>query len=372
MKVAICHTHLQMLGGGERVALTIASALAKRGHSVALYGITSYEKSFFEKYYNIDLSTVRFRTSFGLLSLLKVFGHYQKCIIPCILSKAKGFDLIIDTSSNGFYPICTDARSICYVHYPLDKLPETPFMKLFLLPIRNRIGYSFDRYDRILCNSLFTKNEVSKLTSQDVTVIYPPVDIYNGPMCHDKEKIICTVGRITPEKNLEVMIASFKEIHATYPDWRLVIVGSCRNTGYLQTLKSSCENLPVEFHHNATHGKLCEVYSRASIYWHAKGFGVEEKSAYEHFGITTVEAMSYGCIPVVINKGGQCEIVDHGENGFRWDTASEMIHYTKLIIAKSIDQNATLRSNAVKKSKRYSEDIFRKEITSVIEEVTGV
>ena len=202
---------LMMLGGGERVALTIASALAKRGHSVELYGITSYDKSFFEKYYNIDLSTVRFRTSFGLLSLLKVFGHYQKCIIPCILSKAKGFDLIIDTSSNGFYPIFTDARSICYVHYPLDKLPETPLMILFLLPIRNRIGYSFDRYDRILCNSLFTKNEINKLTSQDATVINPPVDIYNGLMCHDKRKSFVQLEESLLRRKSEVMIASLKK-----------------------------------------------------------------------------------------------------------------------------------------------------------------
>jgi len=369
VRIAICHTQLQVLGGGERVALTIASELAKRGHSVILYGITNYNKSFFEEYYGIDLSTVKFVTSFGLLSLFKPFRHYRRCIIPYMLSKTRDFDLIIDTSSNGFYPIRTGTKSVCYIHYPFGKLPKSPIAKLSLLPIWNRIGYAFDCYDKLICNSLFTKNEINKLTSQDVTVIYPPVGVCNDPICHTKEKLICTVGRFSPEKNMEVMIASFREVYTTNPDWKLAIVGSSTSTNYLQMLKDLCKDLPVEFHCNAPHSTLCEIYSRASIYWHAKGFDVNEKGAYEHFGITTAEAMSHGCIPVVINKGGQCEIVDYGENGFRWDTPDEMIYHTNCIIADRDDQTTTLRNNAINKSKQYTEDIFRIQIALIVEDM---
>lgn len=54
---------------------------------------------------------------------------------------------------------------------------------------------------------------------------------------------------------------------------------------------------------------------------HAKGLFVdEEKSSdlLEHFGITTVETMSAGCVPIVINRG-QPEIVKEG-TGYVWYT----------------------------------------------------
>jgi len=37
----------------------------------------------------------------------------------------------------------------------------------------------------------------------------------------------------------------------------------------------------------------------------------------EHFGITTVEAMAAGCVPLVYDSGGQAEIVSSGYNGYR-------------------------------------------------------
>lgn len=51
----------------------------------------------------------------------------------------------------------------------------------------------------------------------------------------------------------------------------------------------------------------------------------------EHFGIATVEAMAAGCVPVVINKGAQPEIVQHGINGFLWSTLEELKKYTLLV-----------------------------------------
>ena len=51
----------------------------------------------------------------------------------------------------------------------------------------------------------------------------------------------------------------------------------------------------------------------------------------EHFGITTVEAMAAGCVPVVINKAGQREIVEDGVSGFLWNTWGELKDRTQLL-----------------------------------------
>jgi glycosyltransferase involved in cell wall biosynthesis len=81
--------------------------------------------------------------------------------------------------------------------------------------------------------------------------------------------------------------------------------------------------------------ELRSLYERASIFWHAAGYGEDQNTRpifVEHFGISTVEAMAAGCVPVVINKGGQREIVEHGVSGFLWETLDELKNYTTRLI----------------------------------------
>ena len=55
--------------------------------------------------------------------------------------------------------------------------------------------------------------------------------------------------------------------------------------------------------------------------WQASGCSENHKpepEKFEHFGISIVEAMAAECVPVVIAKGGQPEIVQHGKNGLLW------------------------------------------------------
>ena len=71
-------------------------------------------------------------------------------------------------------------------------------------------------------------------------------------------------------------------------------------------------------HPDASGAELRDLYARASIFWHAAGLGEDPErhpDRYEHFGITTVEAMSAGAVPVVIDAAGQVEIVEHGAYG---------------------------------------------------------
>ena len=66
--------------------------------------------------------------------------------------------------------------------------------------------------------------------------------------------------------------------------------------------------------------------------------------------------MSAGCVPVVINSGGQPEIVQHGMSGFLFDTSVELIDCTiKLIrdeaLWKKMSQACIIRSQEFSLSK---------------------
>ena len=59
---------------------------------------------------------------------------------------------------------------------------------------------------------------------------------------------------------------------------------------------------------------------------HAAGFGVdadEFPERLEHFGITPIEAASFGCIPVVYGQGGPSEVVRTLGSDTTFDTIDE-------------------------------------------------
>jgi glycosyltransferase involved in cell wall biosynthesis len=52
--------------------------------------------------------------------------------------------------------------------------------------------------------------------------------------------------------------------------------------------------------------------------------------------MATAEAMAAGCVPVVVNKGGQREIVEHGTTGFLWNTLDELKRFTRVLIDDAV------------------------------------
>jgi glycosyltransferase involved in cell wall biosynthesis len=97
-------------------------------------------------------------------------------------------------------------------------------------------------------------------------------------------------------------------------------------------LRKAADGIPVDFHVNPPYSFLTECYNRATIFWHAAGFDVEEDrypERMEHFGMTTVEAMTARCVPVVYEGGGQREIVTAGSSGCFWTTQEQLVQKTR-------------------------------------------
>ncbi len=89
---------------------------------------------------------------------------------------------------------------------------------------------------------------------------------------------------------------------------------------------------------------------------------------FEHFGITTVEAMSSGCVPVVIGVAGQKEIVTHGKNGMLWNSEQELEKYTLQLI-RDDDLCSKMSANAKKSSEQYCKIIFDKKVDEIFDKL---
>jgi len=100
--------------------------------------------------------------------------------------------------------------------------------------------------------------------------------------------------------------------------------------------------------------------SSAAIFWSATGYGEDtDKRPWtnEHFGMTTAEAMAGGCVPVVIDRAGQREIVRDGIDGFRWADAQQLRIRT-IQVATDDSLRARLAGSAIARAADFSDEAF--------------
>ena len=273
------------------------------------------------------------------------------------------------------------------VHSPRFEIFNTIFgnflgkygVRFQLLPLPvSTLHEATDSYDELWAISEYTKRWIKTYWKRDSAVLYPPVDVENFTP-YPKKKQILSVGRFFAgghnKKHLE-MVKAFKGlVDRGLKDWELHLVGGTTpgdiHKEYLADVISEAANYPIYVHPDLAYPKLRELYNESAIYWHAGGYGEDENRdpvKFEHFGITTVEGMAAGCVPVVIAKGGQPEIVRHGVNGFLWSTLDELMQITWDLIADSARRQA-ISSVAIKDSRKYSIKEFHKNLSGLLAEI---
>ena len=160
-------------------------------------------------------------------------------------------------------------------------------------------------------------------------------------------------------KNHSLMLEAFADlVEARQQGWRYHCLGGLSDSPadheYFESLHRLVPDCGADLIGNLGRELLVKEYEEAKVFWHAAGYGENEMqhpAAAEHFGIATVEAMAAGCVPVVINKGGQPEIVEHGVNGFLWDKPEQLKAYTRRLVCD--DQLRVRMSAAARERARY-------------------
>ena len=388
-RAAIYDPYLDTLGGGERYCLTVAEILLKNGYKVDLYWSgdeTLVQKA--ETRFSLDLSNLNiipdiYEVKPQNLDLLEENENLTKSINSFLNPKKINFKFkkfynkisnnrqydVIFYLSDGSFPFLFGKKNFLHVQVPLVKIDNK------LNDLLNNFKYKF--YTNIVCNSQFTAKFQKKISKEKVLVLYPPVDIDKFNSHQKKENIILSVGRfdnILNAKKQDILIDAFRSlvVREKINNWKLVFVGGSllepKNNSYLQYLQKKSANLPIEFMVNPPFNILKDKYAESKIYWHAAGYDVDENihpENTEHFGITVVEAMASGLVPVVISKGGIPEIVDNGVNGFLWQTTDELISKTKNLIDNP-DTLKLMSQQSLINCQQFSKDNFEKKLLSII------
>lgn len=350
MKIGIYDPYLDDLGGGEKYMMTIAQVLSE-DNEVSVFWNNPQDLKSLNQRFALDMSRIKIAQNI----FSPTFPFLKRLI------ESRKYDEIIFLS-DGSIPFLLSKKIYIHIQQPLKMLQKGSLKNNF--KIRKVTGF--------FCNSEYTKTFINEKFGLKTTVLYPPVEL--KPKNLKKENIILHVGRfrirnvkIGDYKKQSLMIKVFKEmVKEGLKNWKFVLAVSVKpeNRKDMDELVKSCKGYPVEFLINKSNDQLWEIYSKAKIYWHASGFGEDLKKNpefAEHFGISTVEAMGGGVVPVVINAGGQREIVKDGQDGYLWDTTSELKKYTlkltedELLISK-------LSKNAIKKAQYFAGNRFENEV----------
>jgi glycosyltransferase involved in cell wall biosynthesis len=351
LKANFIYSDLNPCGGGERFTLVTMQAVLEMGIDIEFTTLEEPNVTKLENAYGKDLASII--ASAKKINVLSVFDEES------ITNNMKnGNDIVINTHGDidpYYNSSLSKSNSITYCHFPSAKYFIQSEDKAYLekhLKIGRMLSLSsnsttidntekndahqniddFNKkqylnwlkcaYDGLMRNSaILTNSEYSKKAifdaygMDDAIVLSPPVEVDtfrnsallspNGD--NERENVILVVSRIDPSKNIENAINFAKLLKENKIGKGMIIAGSLDHyfDGYYNKLKEMIMDLKlfdyVTFEINVSLDKLVSFMKKSKVYFHPR--------VGEHFGMSIVEAMSAGLIPIVPDIGGQTEFV---------------------------------------------------------------
>ena len=364
MKILLVHPRLSVKGGGERVAIHSILAATKAGHEVTLL-TEEFDEASFEDFYGCRglfekinrLYYPAFRPVLGPRALLyqRLIYHWRQ-IRKAVSSDSS--DIVLSTQDIGYVP-STHAPVIQYCYFPeyfahLHTGSSSPMWQLYYWPASTYYRNRVRRVGILLSVSDFTRGFVERKWERDSRTVYPPcpVEAFSElNRVRSRENLVVTIGRIVPEKRFHL----FVELARLVPRTRFVAIGSLSDQAstYYEQLKSSApENVSFIL---SPLRKVRDLLSRAMAYVHC--------AENEHFGITIVEAMAAGCVPIVHDSGGPREIVT-SDVGFRWPDLPAAVRQINLLADNDHFREELSAASSIR-AKNFRSEVFESEMARV-------
>ena len=352
MRIGLYDPHLATLGGGERYFLTVLEEALRLPDSQVV--LMSPERPDPESWRRLGIEVQD--GSF----------EWSAADDAAVTAMSPTLDLLF-AMVNEVPPRSSARRSVAMVQFP-HRSHTGPRARLLRALRVSRAPAALASYERFICNSEFTRAHIRERLGVDAAVVPPPVEPAVGGQA-PKEPLILAVGRFFRgwhSKNQHVLLDALAELEA--PGWRLVLAGGGDDPDYVDELRGRADRLPAELRVDVPRDELLELYSRASLFWHAAGYGQDERrhpERLEHFGITTVEAMAHGAVPHVFPAGGPAEVVEDGRTGVWWRSPVELATRTRDLIEDGSERER-LGAAARAEAERYSPDHFRASIRELV------
>lgn len=358
MIVGVFSPVINWCGGAEWVAVNIINGLKEHGHQVIVFTDKPLNQAKFRHVFNKDvLADQQMVFPFHFFNSTNYHNIYTDAIrILMLKSKCR---VVIDTFTGALLPGVETA----YIHHPLLKKVETALPKkrnkVFFYPYENYLSFNRRSIEKklVFANSDFTAQAIKAELGIKPYVLYPSVSnellsSSKSDLERQRENTVITVARICPQKKLNIIpqIAQF-----TKKDITFLIVGLLDSKEALNSIIRLSRQLKVseriKIMPNVERKQLRKMLLNSKVYLHT--------TTNEHFGISIVEAMACGCVPVVPNSGGPKEFVPLKQ---RYDNVDEAAQIIQKIIDNWTPQQARKSSE---RAERFGENEFTRQFIHI-------
>ncbi|MFA6183570.1 MAG: glycosyltransferase [Parcubacteria group bacterium] len=360
IKVAIVHDFLDTYGGAERVLEAICEIFPKAPIYTLLYDKEKMRNKFQSK---------EIHTSF-LQKFPKFIKKRKKYLLPLMPTAPetfdlRDFDLVISSSGAWTKGIVTrlSTKHICYMHSPMRFVWD--YNEKYLNEIGKKSGFckraylsylriwdyeAAQRPDLLIANSNYTRQRINKYYRRDCEIVYPVTIL---PKQENKETIkdknyFLIISRLAAYKKIDLVVEAFNKM-----DLPLIIIGEGEEKEKIK--KMAKKNI-----------KILGWKSDAIIGEYYKNARAFICPAVEDFGLTMIEAMSYGVPVIALEKGGAKEIIKEGITGefFKAQTIEVLADGVRRFMEREDSYDREIINNEAQK---FSREKFKSELTSIIE-----
>lgn len=355
MSVAIAHDYLTQRGGAERVVLSMLRAFPGAPLHVSLY-----EPSLtYPEFASEDVRPSR-------LNAVPVLRRRHRLALPLLAPTFSRMhvdaDVVVCSSSGWAHGARTSGRKIVYCYTPArwlyqpdQYLPRSGAVRLGLRPLLSYLR----RWDkraagtaaRYLAISTVVQERVRDLYGIDAEVVPPPHSVdADGereavPGC--SPGFVLSVSRLLPYKNVDRVVDALSKLGI-----ELVVVG-----------RGPHEHAIAE--QAGANVRMLGTVSDAQLRWLYANAGALVSASYEDFGLTPIEAATFGTPSVVLRWGGFLDTVEEGVSGLFFDSPEPeaIAEAVQAALARSWDRSL-IRAHV----ERFSEGAFAQRLQQVVAE----
>ena len=352
MKVALVYDRVNKWGGAERVLLALHKIFPDADLFTSVY---NKEKASWANEFSVKTS---FLQNFPFA---KSSHELYASLMPIAFESFNfdGYDLVISITSEAAKGIITKPKTlhICYCLTPTRYLWSgyndyfrNPFLRFFSKPAVSYLKYwdkiAAKRPDKYIAISTEVKNRIKKYYQEDSEVIFPPLMFSQNDASEKTDgDFFLLVSRLVYYKRADLAIEAFNKL-----GFPLKIVGTGSESIYLRSIAKP----NIEFLGDLTDEKLSFYYKncKALIF-----------PGLEDFGLTMVEAQSFGKPVIAFSGGGAMDIIKDGITGefFSEQSLESLIKSMEIFGSKSYNSKLC-RENAL----RFSFDKFKEQIQKAV------
>ena len=288
MKIAVYQTIVGGSGGTDRVLFTLLNKL--KNDAVTVFCQSDLIK--------LNVKVVRL-----LPFRLPILGVYQNMLNTKTPKEFAEFDMIYILSGNII--INTTEKPMKFFNsnnlgLSYDGKYKSGLWKLYYLPYRlmmNSLKKDIKKSNvEFISNSIYSANMLEKDFGVKSTVQYHTINPDEFHSINSKAGII-NVSRFSPEKNMEFTIRVFN----SFDSCKIYANLSTANKPYYNRITRN-NTSPVFL--NQKRDVIIDALARAKVYFH---------SSKETFGLSVVESIASGCIPIVPDNSAHQETVPFEE-----------------------------------------------------------